>query len=117
MIVSNTNSIDAIAIQTNARRTKYEDSDEMVKSDSNYIQLNLNVNEDNVTRAVEQLNEDFQADNRKFEYSYHNETGKFVIKMIDKETDEVIRQVPAQKILDYASGLMEYLGLNVDSKV
>jgi uncharacterized FlaG/YvyC family protein len=117
MIVSNTNSIDAIAIQTNARRTKYEDSDEMVKSDSNYIQLNLNVSEDNVTRAVEQLNNDFEAENRSFEYSHDKDTGRFIIKMKDSESGEVIKQLPAQKILDYASGLMEYLGLNVDSKV
>lgn len=117
MIINQTNSIDAIAIQTNSRRTKHEDSDEMVKSDSNYIQLNLNVTEDNVTRAVEQLNKDSEADNRKFEYSVHKDTGRFVIKMLDAKTDEVISQIPAQKLLDYASGLMEYLGLNVDRKV
>jgi flagellar protein FlaG len=117
MIIGQVNSIDAIAIQTNSRRTEHEDSDEMVKSDSNYIQLNLNVTEDNVTRAVEQLNKDFDAGNRKFEYSHDKDTGRFIIKMKNSETDEVISQLPAQKILDYASGLMEYLGLNVDRKV
>lgn len=117
MIINQANSIDAIAIQINAKKNDHEDSDEMVKSDSNYIQLNLNVSEDNVTRAVDKLNKNFEADNKKFEYSFHKDTGRFVIKMLDSKTDEVINQVPAQKLLDYASGLMDYLGINVDKKV
>jgi flagellar protein FlaG len=110
MIINQANSIDVIAIQTNSKKTKHEDSDKMVKSDSNYIQLNLDVTEDNITRAVEKLNNDFEVDNKKFEYSFHEDTKRFVI-------NEVISQIPAQKLLDYASGLMEYLGIKVDRKV
>ncbi len=117
MIINQANSIDAIAIQTNSKKTNHEDSDKMVKSDSNYIQLNLDVTEDNITRAVEKLNKDFEEDNKIFEYSFHKDTRRFVIKMIDSKTNEIISQIPAQKLLDYASGLMEYLGINVDRKV
>jgi flagellar protein FlaG len=56
-------------------------------------------------------------ENKRMEYDFQDETNTIVIRIIDTQTDEVIKQIPSQKLLDYAAGLMEYIGLNLDTKI
>ncbi len=43
-------------------------------------------------------------------------TRTLVVKIFDRNTEELIRQVPAEEILDLAKALQEYRGLFVDAK-
>jgi flagellar protein FlaG len=81
------------------------------------IKLDMDIEEGNLKQAVERSNQKFMSDNRRLEYSYHKEAKRYVIKVIDSSTNEMIRQIPSQKVLDYIEGLMEYIGLNVDQKI
>lgn len=44
-------------------------------------------------------------DNSRLEYSCHDETNTYIVKIIDEATNEVIKQIPSQKLLDIAVGL------------
>jgi flagellar protein FlaG len=110
MLINSMESASAITINSNAK-------DKLIKTDANHIQLNINVTKENLTRAVEKINENYMAENNKLEYDYHEETGQYVVKVIDKGTNEIINQIPSQKLLDYAEGLVEYLGINIDKTV
>jgi len=117
-MLNSVNPVDTIMINTELDRdTGQSEKEKIIKTDANHIQLNINTTKDNITKAVEKVNENYMAENKKLEYSYHEETGKHVVKVVDTLTHEVVNQIPAQKLLDYAEGLMEYLGLNVDQKV
>lgn len=50
------------------------------------------------------------------EFSYHEETGRVSIKVIDKETQEVIREVPPEESLDMLEKLWELAGILVDER-
>ncbi len=119
MLFNGIQSVDAITINNNntgkaAAETK---KDKLIRTDVNSIQLNVNTSQENITRAIEKVNENYMAENKKLEYSYHEQTGKYVVKVVDTTTHEVVNQIPSQKLLDYAEGLMEYLGLTVDKIV
>lgn len=43
-------------------------------------------------------------------------TKTLVVKVFDRNTDELIRQLPAEEVLDMAKALQEYRGLFVDAK-
>jgi flagellar protein FlaG len=45
-----------------------------------------------------------------------DQSGNTVVKVIDSETDELIRQVPAQEILDVKNAINEYRGLLFETK-
>ncbi len=50
------------------------------------------------------------------EYSYHKETNRVSIKVINDETDEVIREIPPEKSLDMLQKMWEMAGILVDQK-
>ena len=52
----------------------------------------------------------------KCEFSYHEETKRVSIKVIDAETEEVIREIPPEETLEMLSKMWELAGLMVDEK-
>lgn len=62
-------------------------------------------------KVVEDLNEFVQVIQRKLQFSVDQESGKTVVKVIDSETDQVIRQIPSEEILEMQSRLGEMNGL------
>ncbi len=59
--------------------------------------------------AVKQLNSYAQSINRNLEFNIDNDSGKTVVKVIDAETDELIRQIPDEEALNITKTLEEKL--------
>lgn len=57
--------------------------------------------------SVAQLNKYVQSLNRSLEFQLDNETGQTVVKVIDQDTDEVIRQIPDELALRLAEKLQQ----------
>lgn len=79
--------------------------------------LNRNVSEDDIMRAVRQANKALEETNRRFEYSIHEQTNTIMVKVIDTQTNEVIREIPPEKILNLIAKLWELAGIIVDEKI
>ena len=67
-------------------------------------------------RVVE-LNSYMQNMNRSLQFSVDDQSGDTVIKVIDSETDELIRQIPAEELLVLRSSLEEYRGMLLEMRV
>ncbi|MNC80112.1 flagellar protein FlaG [compost metagenome] len=52
-----------------------------------------------------------------FERSVHQQTNTIVVKVMNKDTGELIREIPPEKILDMVARFMEMNGMVVDEKV
>lgn len=50
-------------------------------------------------------------------FSQHNSTGRTMVKVMNRDTDELIREIPAEKVLDMAAKIEEMIGLIFDQKV
>lgn len=50
------------------------------------------------------------------EFGYHEKTNRVTIKIMDKETKEVIREVPPEKTLEMIAKVWELAGILVDEK-
>jgi len=70
-----------------------------------------------LSEAVKRANRAFEWAKRHFEYSVHDQTNTFVVRVIDSETDELIREIPPERLLDLVARLWEVAGLIVDEKV
>jgi uncharacterized FlaG/YvyC family protein len=112
------NPVDSIVIQlSNNRQSENRNIDKMVNKTDNVVHLNLNIKEDDLVRAVESVNKEHLVGREKLQYEYHEETNKYIIKIVDTKTNDVLKQIPSQKLLDYAAGLMEYIGMRFDISV
>ena len=77
-------------------------------------------NDENASRriksAVDHANQTMRQSKTKCEFSYHEETKRVSIKVIDAETEEVIREIPPEETLEMLSKMWELAGLMVDEK-
>ncbi|MBQ8822694.1 MAG: flagellar protein FlaG [Lachnospiraceae bacterium] len=67
-----------------------------------------------IRKAVEQLNKNMRHSEAVF--GIHEKTNRVTIKIVDKETKEVIREVPPEKTLDMIAKVWEIAGILVDEK-
>jgi len=67
-----------------------------------------------VQQAAQMINKAVQTFSRNLEFSVDDAAvGKTVVKVVDQETGEMIRQIPSQEVLDIARALDRLQGLLV----
>lgn len=67
-----------------------------------------------VQKVVRELNSALQPFNTELSFTVDKETDSTVIKIVDSETQEVVRQIPAEEQLRIASRIRKLLGLLID---
>lgn len=72
--------------------------------------------EKQILRAIERANGKFESQNNQLSFAVHEATKQIMVKVIDKDTKEVIREIPSEKVLDMVADRMETAGLFVDAK-
>ncbi|NMB08646.1 MAG: flagellar protein FlaG [Tissierellia bacterium] len=72
--------------------------------------------EDEIINTIEKANKEFIAYDRRFEFSIHEKTKQIMVKIIDVTNDEVIREIPPEKILDLVAAIWEISGILVDER-
>ena len=73
--------------------------------------------EEELIQSIESANEQFVAFDRRFEFTIHEKTKQIMVKIIDAKTDETIREIPPEKILDLVAALWEISGIIVDERI
>ena len=66
--------------------------------------------------AVEKVNKVISSENRKFVITVHEKTKDILVKVIDTETNETIKEIPPKKIVDIVVNLCELAGIIFDAK-
>jgi flagellar protein FlaG len=67
-------------------------------------------------QTIEKANKRYDAYDKILQFSVHEETRQIVIKIINTKTDEIIAEIPPEKILDMIAQLWEMAGLLVDKR-
>jgi len=68
-----------------------------------------------IKKAIEKMN--VQLPNSEVKFGIHEKTDRVTIKLIDKETKEVIKEFPPEKTLDMIAKCMEIAGVLMDEKL
>ncbi len=66
---------------------------------------------------VAQLNQHMQSLNRNLQFSVDEVSGDTVVTVVDAETEEVVRQIPSQEVLDARNAVEQYRGILLETKV
>lgn len=69
-----------------------------------------------VAQAVAVLNRTMAALSREVEFTSDQQTGHTVVRVLDRETQEVIRQIPSQEVLSITHALDRLQGLLFQQK-
>lgn len=67
--------------------------------------------------AIEDVQAAVDVFNRSLDFSVDEASGRFLVKVIDTSTEEVIREIPPEKVLRIAARMKELVGLLFDKKI
>lgn len=73
-------------------------------------------NKEELEQAVEQSNDILFKDDNQFKFQIHEGTGRMMVKLVNKDTDEVIKEIPSEKILDLIANIWDLVGILVDER-
>jgi len=69
-----------------------------------------------IIESIETANRKILGPQKEFEFSIHKQTKQIMVKIIDKNTKEIIREIPPEKVLDAVAHMWEMAGLFMDEK-
>ena len=101
--------VDNVTLSVNAAQAKDGES-----SGQNQQQEQPSASAEAVKKAVEEMNK--KMANSVAQFGIHEETNHITIKIVDKETKKVIKELPPEKTLDMIAKVWEMAGLLVDEK-
>lgn len=77
----------------------------------------MSISEQQLIEAIENANKALRGADKRFEFSIHEGTKEIMVKVINEETGEIIREIPPEKILDMVAKMWELAGILVDRKI
>ncbi|NPA12488.1 MAG: flagellar protein FlaG [Aquificae bacterium] len=106
----NSQNIDALN-KDQIQKVQQQDQNKQIQNNQQEISPEV------LKQALEDLNKKLDMLNSQLKVETDDETGIRVIKIVDKETNEVIRQIPPEVMLKIAKYMDEIAGLLFNEKV
>lgn len=97
-------------VQSSGSERSQSDSEpravEIPTSTAGTVEASVEVNT-SVTEAVAQMNDFIQAEQRDLQFSVDEELGTTIVKVMDRETGDLIRQIPEETFIELARSARE----------
>ena len=83
--------------------------------------LGREVSEDKVAKerlleAIEKASGKVEVENKGLEFAIHEGTNQIIIRIINEDTHETIKELPSEKILDMVAKMVELSGMFINEK-
>ena len=75
------------------------------------------LDEESVDFMTKELNELMSKINCNIEFTYHQDAGMMSVKMVDKETQEVIKELPPEEMIENMVKAKDWLGAFLDKTI
>jgi flagellar protein FlaG len=75
------------------------------------------IGEMELIKAIENASKNLEPESISLQYSRHEQTGIMMLKIVNRDTQEIIREIPPEKVLDVIGAIWEMAGIIVDKKV
>lgn len=79
--------------------------------------VKVSVADEQLIRTIERAVKSLQGPQTTLEISVHEKTHDIMVKVMNKDTGELIREIPPEKTLDLVAKMMEIAGILVDEKI
>ena len=79
--------------------------------------VNFSLGDEQLIKAIDRAVKSLQGPTTTLEMSVHEKTHQVMVKVLNKDTGELIREIPPEKTLDLVAKMMEIAGILIDEKV
>jgi flagellar protein FlaG len=91
-----------------------------VKTDNNEVNAGSKkegILDEKLQESVSVLNKTLKAIDKKYEFSIHKETDRPVVRVYDRNSGEIIKQIPPEEVLNILTKIRELIGIFIDERV
>lgn len=80
------------------------------------LQGTVTISEQQLVRAIDRAIKNMQGPTTTLEFAVHGKTKEIMVKVMNTDTGQVIREIPPEKTLDFVAKLWEMAGILVDER-
>lgn len=77
---------------------------------------NIPISDEQLIRAIDRAIKAAQGAETVLDFSVHKQTKEIMVKVLEKETGKVVREIPPEKMLDFVAKLWEMAGIMIDER-
>lgn len=81
------------------------------------IEASQEVKQQKIQEAVDRLDQFAKSINKRLSYSFNRELNQVVVKVVDAQTDKVIKELPPAELQRLHMKIQEYIGMIIDETV
>ncbi|BAK17695.1 uncharacterized flagellar protein FlaG [Solibacillus silvestris StLB046] len=70
-----------------------------------------------VQEVVNRMNEMLEVNNSISKFKYHEDLERYYVTVVNRDTEEVVKEIPPKKLLDAFYEMKKMLGMVVDEKI
>ncbi|KYG91194.1 flagellar biosynthesis protein FlaG [[Bacillus] sp. KCTC 13219] len=112
-IVSSMPKVETVVKQGSEATTQINvPSIEQTKQQSSDDEIKVKVQE-----AVDTMNKMLEVHNNTAKFIYHDGLNRYYVTVVDRDTEEVIKEIPPRKLLDAFYEMQKLFGMIVDKKI
>lgn len=100
--------------------TNYDKGTERTNKESDELKikrLQKEISKEELDEVVDETKKTIDLFNKKLDFKVHEETDRIVVKVVDKDTGKIIKEIPPEEILELAARIERFLGVFIDEKV
>lgn len=104
------------AVSNNDTMSSFVSKKELAEVLLQYDKVEENISDEELKKAVDKINDQILGVNTRFQYKIHEGTERIMVKLVDTETNTVIKEIPPEKMLDMVAEIWKRVGLIIDNK-
>ncbi|MCK1986524.1 flagellar protein FlaG [Lysinibacillus fusiformis] len=75
------------------------------------------ISKDKLLQAIDVVNEFLEINNSSSKFIYHEGLERYYVTIVNRDTDEVVKEIPPKKLLDAFYEMQKMVGMIVDEKI
>lgn len=72
---------------------------------------------EDLNTQVDSMNKMMETKNTGLKFNVHEELDRIYVQVVDKKTEEVVKEIPPEKFLDMISSMLDFMGLLIDERI
>lgn len=82
--------------------------------ETSFDRVQYGLSKDQVQKLVDEAQDVLQRVNAQLSFKVHEGTGRTLVQVVEKDSKEVLRELPPEKMLDVIAGIWQWSGIAVD---
>lgn len=106
-----------VNVSENTKSTSVDNVSQIELGKNVLLEEEKEFSKETIQQAVNAVNDFLEINNSSSKFVYHEGLQKYYVTVVNRDTDEVIKEIPPKKLLDAFYEMQKMVGMIVDEKI